>query len=471
MDFGARPGHPLLYTVAATGDRPMSFTADGLPAGLQIDSSNGRISGTIATPGETSVTVHASNALGTAARKLKLIIGDKIALTPPMGWNSWNCWHGSIDQEKILRAARAMASTGLVNHGWSYINTDDGWQGMRGGELNAIQGNPKSFPDIKAMCDEIHSLGLKAGIYSTPWVSSYAGHVGGSSENEQGTWNHAMTKGPMNQKILPHAIGRYLFDKQDAEQWAAWGVDYLKYDWAPNEMPETKAMYDALNDSGRDIALSLSNNTTNSLFKIIPEMSQIANCWRISGDIGDSWPSIVGHGFNQDKWAPFAGPGRWNDPDMLEIGANGGGTPKKLTADEQFTHVSLWCLLSAPLLLGCDMDHLTPFTLGLITNDEVLAVDQDALGKQGTAVRKNATMQVVAKDMEDGSKAVGLFNLGPAEQTIGVDWSDLKISGQQTVRDLWRQKDLGKFGEKVEATVPSHGVILIRISSAITAYH
>ena len=399
-------------------------------------------------------------------RKLKIIVGEKILLTPPMGWNSWNCWHGGIDQQKILHAARAMASTGLINHGWSYINTDDTWQGMRGGEFNAIQPQLKTFPDIKAMCDEIHSLGLKTGIYSTPWVSSYDGHIGGSSENEQGAWDHTMTKGPMNKKILPHAIGKYHFFANDAKQWAAWGIDYLKFDWAPNELPETKEMYDALRDSGRDIALSLSNNTTNSLFKIIPDMSRVSNCWRISGDISDSWVSIIGHGFNQDRWAPFAGPGHWNDPDMFEIGANGGGKAKNLTADEQYTHVTEWCLLAAPLLLGCDMDHLTPFTLGLLTNDEVIAIDQDPQGTQGTAVFKDKNSQVVMKPLEDGSKAVGLFNFASDERSCIVKWSDLKITGKQNVRDLWRQKDLGTFDDSYEATVPSHGVLLIRLTPA-----
>ena len=467
--FGVRPGHPCLYTVAATGDRPMTFSADGLPPNLKIDPANGQITGVIASPGEFTTTLHATNALGAAERSLHIIVGEKIALTPPMGWNSWNCWHTSINQDKILHAARAMVASGLIDHGWSYINTDDAWQGLRGGEFNAIQPDPKSFPDIKAMVDEIHRVGLKAGIYSTPWVTSYDGHVGGSSENEQGTWDRAtMSKGTPNKKTLPKAIAKYRFYSQDAKQWAAWGIDYLKFDWAPNELPETKEMYQTLRDSGRDIFLSLSNNTTNTLLAVIPEISQCANSWRISGDISDTWRSVVSEGFNRDQWAPFAGPGHWNDPDMFEVGTNGGGKPKRLTADEQYSHVSLWCLLSAPLLLGCDMDHLTPFTLGLLTNDDVLALDQDPLGIQATTITKTATVQVVGKHLADGSDAVGLFNLGSTEQQCQIKWSDLKLTGAQTVRDLWRQQDLGTFNKDFHATVPSHGVLLIKVSSSAT---
>jgi alpha-galactosidase len=467
MIFGVRPGHPLLYTIAATGDRPMRFSADGLPAGVQIDSSNGQISGTIATPEEVTLTLHATNALGSAERKLKLLVGDQIALTPPMGWNSYNCWGTGITQERELAAARAFVKSGLSQHGWSYINMDGGWEGARGGELKAIQPDPKRFTDIKAMVDEIHTMGLRAGIYSTPWVTTYGGQVGGSSDNPDGTWDpKTMLHGAKNKKLYPFAIGKYHFFTNDAKQWAAWGIDYVKWDWAPNELPETKEMHDALNASGRDLIFSLSNNTTNSLFAIIPEMSQVANCWRIGGDISDRWQSIVSHGFNQDKWAPYAGPGHWNDPDMFEIGAGGGGKRKRLTADEQYTHVSQWCLVSAPLLLGCDLDHLTPFTLGLLTNDEVIDIDQDELGKEATSVSKKGNSVVYAKPLADGSWAAGLYNLGATPASVTLNWTDIQRSGTQRVRDLWRQKDLGQFTDSFSANVIPHGVVLVKISSA-----
>ena len=463
--FGVRPGAPFVYNVPATGDRPMTFGATGLPKGLRIDPATGRITGSLSRRGEHAVTLFAGNALGTAFKKFRIVVGDDILLTPPMGWNSWNCWHLSIDQEKILHAARAMAASGLSQHGWTYINIDDTWQGARGGPFNAIQASPKSFPDLPGLINTIHGLGLKAGIYSTPWVTSYDGHVGGSSENPQGTWDRAtMTQGMRNHKILPFAIGQYHFFTNDANQWAAWGIDYVKFDWDPNELPETKEMYDALRASGRDIALSLSNNGSGTLFKVIPDISQCANSWRTAGDIGDTWGSIQSEGFGQDKWASYNRPGHWNDPDMLEVGANGGGSPKRLTPDEQYTHISQWCLLSAPLLLGCDLDYLDPFTLGLLTNDEVLDVDQDTLGKQATLVASQGRLNVFAKPLDDGTWAVGFFNRGETESPVSVKWSDLKLTGRQTVRDLWRQKTLGVFTDTFEASVAPHGVVLVKVS-------
>jgi alpha-galactosidase len=463
--FGVRPGSPFLYTIPATGDRPMTFSAQGLPPGLILDAATGQITGTLKQEGTVQVTFGAKNALGETSRPFKIVAGDGFVLTPPMGWNSWNCWGASINQDKILAAASAMVETGLIQHGWSYVNVDDKWQGARGGEFNAIQSNPRAFPDFKGLADQIHAMGLKFGLYSTPWEKSYAGGVGGSAENPDGTTDKALmqTHPKQNKKILPLAIGPYHFFSNDAKQWGVWGVDYLKFDWAPNEVPETKEMENALSGSGRDIVLSLSNNTTNNLFDIMGEMSQIANCWRICGDIGDHWSSILSHGFHQDKWAPFQKPGHWNDPDMFQIGVAGGGKPKHLTPDEQYTHVSMWCLLSAPLLLGCDLNHLDPFTLGLITNDEVIDVDQDELGKQALNVSKDGNFEVYAKPLIDSSKAVGLFNLGPAEASVTVKWSDLGVSGKQTVRDLWRQKDVGTFDDSYTAQVASHGVILIRV--------
>ena len=463
--FGVRPLSPFLYSIPATGTRPMVFSADGLPAGLQLDAATGRITGALKEKGEHLVILHAKNEAGAAAREFRIVVGDEIALTPPMGWNSWNCWKDSIDQDKIMRSARALVASGLDQHGWSYINIDDAWQGRRGGVFGAIQSDPQRFPDMKALADQIHGLGLKIGIYSTPWVTSYAGYVGGSSEHPDGAWDPAtLPKGsPMNQNVMPYAVAKYHFANQDAKQWAAWGIDYLKYDWAPNDLDSTKEMYTALRASGRDVILSLSNNKPNTLFTIIPEVSKFANCWRISRDIHDYWDSVKEHGFGQDKWAPYAWPGHWNDPDMFEIGSNGGGKPKSLTPDEQYTHVSLWCLVSAPLLLGCDLEHLNDFTIGLLSNDEVLDINQDSLGKQGRRVAGQGECDVYAKPLEDGSWAVGLFNRGGTAATVTVKWTDLGVKGKQTVRDLWRQKDLGVFDDEFNSVIVKHGVVLVRL--------
>ena len=466
--FGVRPGSPFLYTIPVSGQRPVAYSADNLPEGLTLNADNGRISGELTHAGSYDVLLHATNPAGTCERKFRIVCGDTIALTPPMGWSSWNCYLGHIDQKKITAIAQAMADTGLINYGFSYINIDDAWQGRRGGPFNAIQPDPVTFPDIAAMVKQIHSLGLKAGIYSTPWVTSYDGRIGGSSESADGAWDHAaMSKGPKNKKMLPFAIGNYTFYQQDAKQWAVWGFDYLKYDWNPNEKPETLAMADALKATGRDIIYSLSNGTP---FKNLPDFHEAVNLWRISGDITDQWKSLIGNGMHKDNWAPFNQPGHYNDPDMMVIGTLSQGTgklhPTRLTADEQFTHVSLWCLLGAPLILGNDLTQLDPFTKSLVTNTEVLDIDQDVLCKQATIVAedKQAGTLVYAKPLEDGTWAVGLFNLGEVEGTVSVDWKALgQLSGKQTVRDLWRQKNLGVFDDRFSVRVHPHGVALVKI--------
>jgi alpha-galactosidase len=464
--FGVHPKAPFIYQIPASGKRPMQFKVFHLPKGLKVDKKTGLITGLIEKAGEYNVTFRAINDLGKAEKKFKIIVGENITLTPPLGWNSWNCWASSISQEKTLNAARAMVASGLREHGFCFVNIDDGWQGERGGDYNGLMPDPKKFPNMKAMCDEIHSMGLKVGIYNTPWVKSYAGYLGGSSENEKGLKDSVFFQSVKpNQKILPWHIGKYSFAKQDANQYAQWGIDFLKYDWAPNETAEVKEMYDAIRTSGRDIVLSLSNNATQTILKNAPEFSKYAQLWRTTNDIRDTWKSLSSIGFNQDKYAFLQSPGHFNDPDMLILGYVGWGKPRptRLTADEQFTHISMWCLLGAPLLLGCDMNKLDAFTLSLLTNDEVLEVDQDVLCKQALCIDKQGDIEIFAKPLEDGSIAVGLFNRGLTKTNAIANWEKLGITGKKIVRDLWRQKNIGFFENKFTVEVNPHGVVLVKI--------
>jgi alpha-galactosidase len=464
--FGVQPGSPVLYTIAATGERPMRFGAKQLPVGLKLDTANGQITGAISEKGIYKVILEAENPHGKAERELRIKVGDRICLTPPMGWNSWNCWAGAVDAQKVKAAAQAMVDTGLINHGWIYINIDDTWQAKRGGKFNAIQPNDK-FPDMKELCDTVHGLGLKIGIYSTPWVTSYAGFIGGSSDNQDGAWSKEKDGRRAFGPEGGWRHGKFSFAENDAKQWAVWGMDYLKYDWNPNDVPHVKEMAQALHGCGRDIVYSLSNSAP---LDQADQWAQWANCWRTTGDIIDTWASVEGIGFDQDKWTAFAGPGHWNDPDMLVIGKVGWGPnlhPTKLTPDEQYSHISLWCLLSAPLLLGCDLADLDEFTLSLLTNDEVLEVNQDPRGEQARRVAQRDNHEIWAKTMEDGSTVVGLFNrdfLFAEPSVIKVTWEELGFQGKFRVRDVWRQKDLGIFENGFESKVPVHGVVLARIS-------
>lgn len=480
--YGVRPGSVFLYSIPATGRRPIRFEADNLPQGIHLDSSTGMLTGSISKEGRYAVTLRAGNALGKAERSFQIIVGSQIALTPPMGWNSWNCWGDNVSQEKVMAAAKAFANKGLRDHGWTYVNIDDGWQGVRGGKFNAIQPNQK-FPDLPGLSKQVHAMGLKLGIYSTPWIGAYSGHIGSSCNNEDGTYDwikagdfadyftYPKKKGPENRKDN-YVIGKYSFVVQDAKQWEDWGIDYVKYDWAPCLPSEIIAMFDALRSRQRDMVYSLSNRL---YFNYAKEYPKYANCWRISGDIEDTWKSITSIAFSRarwqdkplgtDKWAPYVGPGHYIDPDMLVLGRVGWGKPHptRLTADEQYAHISLWCLLSAPLILGCDPDQLDEFTLGLLTNDEVLDVDQDSLAKMAVRVGPEGPLAVYAKPLDDGSMAVGLFNLGESPAPVSASWSELGLIGRQRVRDLWRQKDIGVFEGGFQAAVPPHGVVLIRM--------
>lgn len=459
--FGVRAGNPFLYLITASGKKPITFGADNLPSGLSVDANTGLITGKIEKEGIYEITLYAKNERGTSKVNLKVKVGEEFVLTPPMGWNHWNCWGPKIDEEKVRDAADSMVSSGLKDHGWLYVNIDDGWQGKRDPKTGALQANEK-FSDMKALCDYIHGLGLKVGIYSTPWRKSYANYAGGSADSPDGT---------INEDGDGHSVGKYRFEMQDAKQWAEWGIDYLKYDWNPNDVESTKRMYEALRKSGRDIALSLSNTAP---YDKILELSKYAQCWRTTGDIVDSWTSpepkwahsVKDIGFSQSKWVPFCTNGHWNDMDMLVVGKLGWGTPRptRLTHDELYTHITQWCIMSSPLLLGCDMKSLDEFTLSLLTNDEVLAVSQDPSGKAGRIVKRYDGLEIWAKDLYDGTKAVGLYNLNDTDKEISFDKTDFGFIKDFKVRDLWKHAEEGTFDNDYKIQVKPHGVHFINIS-------
>ncbi|MDE6532174.1 MAG: putative Ig domain-containing protein [Muribaculaceae bacterium] len=470
--FGARPGSKFLYRIPCTGERPMEFSAEGLPKGLKLDSSTGLITGVVKKAGEYPVKLTARNAKGTATRDFTIKIGEELALTPPLGWSSWNCWGLLIDESLVKETASSMVDNDLVNYGWSYINIDDGWQGVRGGKHNAIQPNPEKFPDMKRMADELHSEGLRLGIYSAPWVGSYAGYIGSYCDNPEGRYEWTVRDSlPGFQEGWPARYynfrnAKYSFVKNDVRQWQDWGIDYLKYDWTPNQLYYVKEMVDALRSTDRDILFGMSNAAH---WGDAPQWARYPNCYRTTGDIRDTWNNMSRIGFKQqDKWAPFNVPGHWADADMMVIGVVGWDGElhhSRLTPDEQYTHVSLWTILASPMFLGCDMQQLDDFTLSLLRNSEIIDVHQDELGYQGMPFFRDERSVVYAKPLVDGSMAVGLFNYGDKPLDMTISPSDFGIRGEQTIRDLWRQQDVWKkeAKEKFTANVPSHGVVMIRI--------
>jgi alpha-galactosidase len=451
---GVRNGHPFLYAVAATGRKPLTYGAVGLPAGLAIDAKTGIISGRTGILGNHKVALSAKNALGKAESLLTISVGNEVAMTPPMGWNSWNCWGLTVDTDKVLASARIFREKGLQDHGWAYINIDDGWEIK--GDSPAPKRKPngdiitnEKFPDMKSLGDRLHALGLKFGIYSSPGPLTCGGYT-----------------------------ASYEHEANDARSFAHWGVDYLKYDWCSYEqiakdasraelMKPYALMRRLLDNVDRDIVYSLCQYGMGNVWEWGAQVG--GNLWRTTEDITDTWESLKNIGFTQIANAPFAAPGRWNDPDMLIVGWVGWGPslhPTRLTPDEQYTHISLWCLLSAPLLIGCDLERLDDFTLNLLTNDEVLALDQDPLGKQAGPVVREGDVQVWAKELADGGRAIGVFNLGLTAAKYSLDLGKVGLPGtsKARIRDLWRQRDLGTFDGRFDVRVPAHGVVLVKFT-------
>ncbi len=350
-----------------------------------------------------------------------------LALTPPMGWNSWNHFECKVSDAVVRAAADAVVSSGMKAVGYQFVNIDDCWQGQRDAQ-GGIQPNDR-FPDMAALAAFVHSKGLKLGIYSSPGPKTCAGY--------EGSFGH---------------------EEQDAQTYARWGVDYLKYDWCSATGDQRAAytkMHDALVRTGRPIVFSLCQYGWYSVWSWGASVG--GNLWRTTDDISDNYDRMSVLGFAQNGLERFAGPGHWNDPDMLEIG-NGG-----MKDDEYRTHMSLWCLLAAPLIAGNDLSAMTTATLAILANSEVIAVDQDTAGIQGHRVAEEGPLEIWMKPLADGSRAVGMFNRGTWEATMTVRFEQLGIGESASLRDLWAHRDLGEFHSSYEAKVPRHGVVLLRV--------
>ncbi len=366
---------------------------------------------------------------------------NALAATPPMGWNSWNHFATRVTDADVRAAADALVSSGMRDAGYVYVNIDDTWEGQRDAK-GVIQTNSK-FPDMKALADYVHSKGLKLGIYSSPGPKTCDGY-----------------------------LGSYGHEAQDAQTYAGWGIDYLKYDLcsfgdmmkresggdrakANTMMRQAYAkMHDALLATKRPIVLSLCQYGFDSVWKWGPKVG--GNAWRTTGDINDSYDRMSVIGFGQAGLSKYAGPGHWNDPDMLEVG-NG-----KMTDDEYRTHMSLWAILAAPLLAGNDLSKMSPEALSILTNRDVIAIDQDRLGKQGDRISATGPFEVWSKPLADGSEAVALFNRGEDTESMTLPVSALGLKpGNVRIHDIWANQD---SSHQDLWTVPKHGVVLLHIS-------
>ncbi len=369
-----------------------------------------------------------------------------LAATPPMGWNSWNHFAGRVTDADVRSAADALVSTGMRDAGYIYVNVDDTWQGKR--DAQGVLHPNERFPDMKALGDYIHSKGLKFGIYSSPGAKTCGGYEG--------------------------SLGH---EAQDARMYAAWGVDFLKYDLCSfqGNMNQVKAehpgnpaasnglmiaayrkMGEALKATGRPILYSLCQYGLDQPWKWGPGLG--ANMWRTTDDIDDSYGRMIAIGFSQAGLSKYAAPGHWNDPDMLEIG-NG-----KMTEDEYRTHMSLWVLLAAPLLAGNDLSRMTEADRKLLMNKEAIAIDQDPLGKQGDRLYQSGDFDVWTRPLSGGRVAVGLFNRSWDTREVSVDLAEIGFRSGAELRDVWKGTDLGHHSGVYTAAVPRHGAALLIVS-------
>jgi alpha-galactosidase len=473
--FGCWPGHPFLYRIPCQGKRPIQFFINTLPAGLTVNQEKGIISGTTPVKGEYEIQIKAVNLFGKDKRKLKIISGDKLALTPPMGWNDWYAHYDRITDNMVREAADQMIQSGMADVGYTYVNIDDCWMNteknqdsLRVGPLRDTKENilPNHyFPDMKGLTDYIHSKGLKAGIYISPGPATCAGYA-----------------------------GSYGHEEQDARQFAEWGFDFLKYDWCSygrianenyltgkSQDPDVKKtlppeayqepyrqMGDLLKQQNRDIVFNLCQYGMAEVWKWGGEVG--GHCWRTAGDLGFELDRIFDVALKNSEHREYSKPGEWNDPDYVQIGWIGNAQKMGISeltpmpGNMQYAYMSLWCLMASPLIYSGDMSKLDVFTLSVLCNPEVIDVDQDPLGESGQVYKLTEEQFLMVKNLYDGSKAVGLFNRGEKSVEISADWNQLGLSGKQRIRDLWHQKYLGVFKQKFSVTVPSHGVVMVKIT-------
>ncbi len=486
--YGVRPEREFIYRIPCEGTRPINFTADGLPSGLVLESSNGIITGKVpAVNGTYKIKFTASNKNGTVSREFRLIVGDKIALTPPMGWNSWGGHMLQVSDEIMRKAADVIVNRGLADVGFQYVSIDDCWMridpevyasrkenyakrapgypyekvvGPVRDECGRILPN-SYFPDMKSLTGYIHSYGLKAGIYSGP--------------------------GPETCQLYVSSFG---YEASDAKQFADWGFDLLKYDMCsyreimtrlnkilPEGSPEIgeitiwQPMSEFLLHQDRDMIYNLCQYGRQDPWLWAPKMNM--QTWRTGMDLNHNVKSYFdGAMLIMKKLRDYSKTGQWNDPDFMYLGKihdfrNKMAAPQDipLTSNQRYQYVSLWSLICAPYFFSANINELDDFTVGLLRNADLANINQDELGQVAEIVRETEKEVILLKKLADGSVAVGLFNRDPvAEKIIALKWEEIGHSGERSVKDLWRQKELGKVKDGILVNISAEGCAVFIIS-------
>jgi len=494
---GIRPSTPFLWTVPVTGQRPLTFAVSHLPRGLSIDRSTGIITGIIQKPGDYTVNIKASNSFGQATQSVQIIVSDVIALTPPMGWNSYDAYGDTVDEDQILANARYIHDN-MLPYGWDTVVVDFRWYDPNAlterdagapNEILSIDQYGRLIPALnrfpssadgngfKALADKIHAMGMKFGIHIMRGIPRMAVNenlpINDSPYHAQDAANTSDACYWCPDMYGVNGVtpaGQAYYDSL-FKLYASWGVDYVKMDdtSAPYHADEINAVHAAIEKCGRSIIYSLSPGETP--IEQADHVTAHANLWRISGDFWDNWQSLD-NSFDLDyRWESWRGPGHWPDSDMLPVGhISINGIPvgpdrqTNFTQTEQVTMLSLWCLMPAPLMVGANLPDNNPFTLSLLTNREVLALDQDSTSSGANRVSKQNDCEVWSRKLANNSLAVGLFNRSEFAETITASWADLGIAGTWSVRDLWQHKDLGRNDKSVSQTIPPHGSALLLLT-------
>ncbi|KAK8846060.1 hypothetical protein M9Y10_020061 [Tritrichomonas musculus] len=529
--IGSLPNTEFQHYISTTGERPITYTANGLPSSLQLNENTGIITGrSPSEKGEYTVQITATNSFGSDSVNIKIVIGDKQRLTPVQGWSSWYTQSQAISEDGVLKMAESAIKSRINDYGFVYLNIDDCWQGNRTEEKPPKLTGKRpfinngvtygGFPNMTNLTSYIHSIGLKIGIYSGPKPSTYAGFLGSSSFNSSGMdYNNFSpyngndnSRGPKFDDTgsgsgsdgLPGVyqpsqyygswfsgyesspggkeVGPFWFGEVDVATFSEWGFDFMKWDWLlygnvtlTKEL--TKSLTQASSSSGRSIVLSLSNNVghNHELMQSVKDIG--ASMARITTDISDNWFSMSSAASEALYFIDIAGNGFYPDPDMLQIGYI--GTPNGLNTKfhkthlakvEQYFQLSFWAIYPAPMILSCDLSQLDgdDFTMGLLKNREVILINQDSLGIPSKKLKDNSD-DVIVRELDDGSVALGVFNFVIMERNLNIYLADIeKVTGVKfpkgaTLRSVWEQKDVGVVDGNFTITLEGHQGLLYKL--------